>query len=123
MDDEYHDDFPDSDDDDDDDMPPSTTNNRRLAPLPFSPKKKAFKMENEREGKGAMIAKECTYKLKLFMNNTFAARHKKYKWWKSRSLFHLNIERLDYFSLLDHMTNLLEENVKKNLIFGKPRSY
>ncbi|XP_026280992.1 sodium- and chloride-dependent transporter XTRP3 isoform X2 [Frankliniella occidentalis] len=45
MDDEYHDDFPDSDDDDDDDMPPSTTNNRRLAPLPLSPKKKAFKME------------------------------------------------------------------------------
>ncbi|XP_034256298.1 sodium-dependent neutral amino acid transporter B(0)AT3 isoform X2 [Thrips palmi] len=47
--DEYHDDFPDTDDndddEDDDDMPPSTTNNRRLAPLPFSPKKKAFKME------------------------------------------------------------------------------
>lgn len=46
--DEYHDDFPDTDDiddDDDDDMPPSTTNNRRLAPLPLSPKKKAFKME------------------------------------------------------------------------------
>lgn len=47
--DDYHDDFPDTDDidddEDDDDMPPSTTNNRRLAPLPFSPRKKTFKME------------------------------------------------------------------------------
>ncbi|KAJ1519453.1 hypothetical protein ONE63_004743 [Megalurothrips usitatus] len=39
------DDIDEDDDDDEDDMSPSTTNNRRLAPLPFSPKKKAFKME------------------------------------------------------------------------------